>query len=82
MFRLNDGTTINGVPVTETSELLTIQTDKDKVTIAKEDIEARKQSTLSLMPEGLLNPLSDQAKLDLFRYLMSPNQVPVSQSAK
>ena len=77
MFRLNDGTSINGVPVTETSELLTIQTDKEKVTIAKEDIEARKQSTLSLMPEGLLNPLSDQAKLDLFRYLMSPNQIPV-----
>lgn len=76
MFRLHDGTSINGVPLTETNDSFTIQTDKEKIVIAKEDIEARKQSALSLMPEGLLNPLSDQAKLDLFRYLMSPVQVP------
>jgi putative heme-binding domain-containing protein len=76
MFRLQDGTAVNGVPLSETNETITIQTDKEKLTFEKGDIEDRKTSSLSLMPEGLLNPLTDDAKRDLFQYLMSSNQVP------
>ncbi len=76
MFRLIDDTIVNGVPVIENKETVTVQTAKEKVVLSVSDIEERKTSNLSLMPEGLLAPLSDQDKLDLFRYLMSSEQVP------
>jgi hypothetical protein len=37
--------------------------------VAKEDIEERKKSPLSMMPEGLLTPLSDSEVRDLIAYL-------------
>jgi hypothetical protein len=38
------------------------------------DIESQKPSELSLMPEGLLDPLTDEERADLFNYLMSDPQ--------
>ena len=43
----------------------------------REDVEAIKPSTTSMMPEGQLEPLSPQEIRDLFAYLASPSQVPL-----
>ena len=41
------------------------------------DIEGRKPTTDSLMPEGLLDPLSPEEVRDLFAYLMGHIQAPL-----
>ena len=40
------------------------------------------QGELSMMPEGLLNPLSDDEVRDLLYYLSRPGQVPLPASAE
>ena len=64
-----DGRSLSGVVVAEDDRSITLQTDKEKRTIAKSDIEDRKQTSQSLMPEGLLKGLSDEQLVDLFGYL-------------
>ncbi|HZT82605.1 MAG TPA: c-type cytochrome [Gemmataceae bacterium] len=71
------GRVINGIVKREDERSLTLQTPNDVVTVAKDDIEAREQSRLSLMPEGLLQKLSDAEVRDLVAYLASPKQVPL-----
>ncbi len=71
-----DGTLVSGVAVLEDAATVTVQTTKDKIVIEKGEIESRKRSTQSLMPEGLLDSLDDQARIDLMAYLKSSHQVP------
>jgi putative heme-binding domain-containing protein len=75
-FTLADGRTVNGIATVETDRVVTVQTATEKVTIAKSDIENRKPSTLSLMPDGLIQPLSPKETRDLFKYLQATSQVP------
>jgi hypothetical protein len=55
---------------------VTVQTAKEKVLLNKNEIVERRKSDQSLMPEGLLDPLSQEMRADLMKYLMSPGQVP------
>ena len=75
VFEMKDGRVINGVVVEKTEKTLTVQTQNDRVTIQKTDIEEQKTSNLSLMPDGQLQTLTDEQVRDLIGYLMSPNQV-------
>jgi putative heme-binding domain-containing protein len=75
-FQTADGRVVTGVPLTETEDAITIQTATEKVTLEKPEIVQRKPSSLSLMPSGILDPLSEQERADLLKYLMSPVQVP------
>jgi putative heme-binding domain-containing protein len=76
LFQMADGTLVSGVAVLEDAATVTVQTTKDKIVIEKGEIESRKRSTQSLMPEGLLDSLDDQARIDLMAYLKSSHQVP------
>ncbi|MFN7842238.1 MAG: c-type cytochrome, partial [Pirellula sp.] len=76
LFQMADGTLVSGVAIIEDSATVTVQTTRDKIVIEKSEIESRKRSTQSLMPEGLLDTLDDQAKIDLMAYLKSSHQVP------
>ncbi len=82
IFEMQDGSSINGVPLAETNETITIQTINETVTVQTLQVTARKTTDRSLMPEGLLDSLSTDSRLDLFRYLMSPNQVPLPATQK
>jgi hypothetical protein len=53
-----------------------IQTANERIVVPREDIEAIKPSTASMMPEGQLEMLSQQEIRDLFAYLASTRQVP------
>jgi putative membrane-bound dehydrogenase-like protein len=75
VLALTDGRVINGIVVSETDAALTVQTAQAKQAIAKDEIELRSGSKLSLMPDGLLQPLSQGDICDLVTYLMGETQV-------
>ena len=75
VFALKDGRVVNGIVTAETDRALTVQTAKDRVSIPRDEIEERKPSPLSLMPDGLLQPLSPEQVRDLIAYLTSDSQV-------
>lgn len=70
-----DGILVTGRIVGETNEELVVATDPEDgtktVTIKKEDIEAQKPSSKSLMPAGLIDELNDDELDELIKYLMS-----------
>ncbi|HXT61367.1 MAG TPA: PVC-type heme-binding CxxCH protein [Pirellulales bacterium] len=71
---LADGRVVNGIVVAETEAAVTVQTAQAKQVIPRAEIEARAPSKLSLMPDGLLQPLSAAEIADLFAYLTSDTQ--------
>ena len=71
VVQLEDGRTLNGVVVEENDTSLTLQTAKERVRIAKADLEERKQTQQSLMPDGLFKDLGDQQIIDLISFLQS-----------
>ena len=75
VINLKNGQVLNGAVLRETARTLEVQTATDKLTVDQDDVKSRKQSDLSLMPDGLLEALSDEQIRDLFGYLMSPKQV-------
>ena len=71
----DDGRAVSGLVLKETDSALTVRTVNDTVVIAKSEIEDREESTLSLMPEGLLDQLHPDEVRNLIAYLGSPTQV-------
>jgi len=74
---LEDGRVLNGLIVTSTERTITLQTPTDRSTLDRKLIAEIRPSTLSLMPDGLLNTISDDQFRDLVAYLMHPTQVPL-----
>ena len=70
-----DGRLISGIIREQTDASLVIQTANDRVIVPRDDVEAVKPSHTSMMPEGLLDPLSPGEIRDLFAYLASSKQV-------
>ncbi len=69
---LSDGRAIVGLVVEDTPDRVVIKTaDGQRTTIKPADIEDRKTSEVSLMPEGLAQTLSDQQLVDLLSFLSS-----------
>lgn len=72
---LKDGRALTGMVGRQTQRALSLQTAAENLTLAREDIENVRLSTLSLMPDGLLESLTSEQVRDLIAYLMaeSPN---------
>ncbi len=68
---------INGIVRAETAKSLTIQTANETLVLLKDEIEARVQSKLSMMPEGIFDKLGEQEVRDLVAYLRGREQVPL-----
>jgi putative heme-binding domain-containing protein len=65
-----DGQEFSGVLVRENTEQLILRDASNKeVNVAKNDIQDRRIGTLSLMPAGLIDNVSNQERIDLFRFL-------------
>ena len=75
IFLLKDGQVITGVPIRENANIVTVQTTDSVTSIDISAIQRRQQQETSLMPEGLLENLSDKEVQDLFAFLQSPTQV-------
>ncbi|CAN5122514.1 c-type cytochrome [soil metagenome] len=76
-FNLADGRTLNGIVKAETPTTITLQLEKEVLTLPKADIEKRTLSKLSLMPDGQVQAMKPQEIRDLIAYLMSDSQVPL-----
>jgi len=72
---LKDGRSVSGLLKLETDSALTIQTINDKVVVPKSEIEERVLSSVSMMPERQLDPMTKDEVRDLIAYLGSPHQV-------
>lgn len=66
------GRTISGIVLEKDARVVVLRTsDGQRVVLAKDEIESMNVTGISLMPEGLLDGLSDQEVRDLFAYLRS-----------
>jgi putative heme-binding domain-containing protein len=72
---MKDDRVLSGIVLNQTERMLTIQTANEKLALEKSAIESVQGSQLSMMPDGLLDNLSEQQVADLFAYLMSETQV-------
>jgi len=70
-----DGQTLNGLVAAKTDKTLSLQTQNELKTILLEDVEQTKRSTMSPMPDGMLDNLSEDQIANLINYLMQPSQV-------
>lgn len=70
-----DGQVINGIVSRETPQTITLRTPTEDLILQKSDIGKRKASGTSMMPEGLLDGLTDNDTRDLLAYIASPEQV-------
>ena len=76
ILALSDGRIVTGIVRGETADAVEIQdADAKQVKVAKDDIEARKRSDVSLMPTGLAQGLSPGDFADLIAYLESLRNV-------
>ncbi len=74
---LSDGRVLNGVVGARTEQTVTVRTLSGHEVLNRNEIKAIEQSSLSLMPEGLLAVYDDEEVRDLIAYLMSMRQVPL-----
>ena len=78
-----DEIVVTGVIVSEDDENLVLMTaDQKRVEIYQDDIEERKTSKLSLMPEGQLDTLTSDQVRSLFKYLQLPKPLAAAKSTE
>ena len=75
LLATSSGRIVTGLVVEENELAVTVQTVNERLVVPQAEIESRKQSELSLMPEGMLQPLTFEQIRDLLAYLSSPSQV-------
>ena len=74
---MRDGRTFNAILGARTDRTLALQTMTEKITVERADVKDLQESQLSLMPEGLLEGMTETQVRDLLAYLMSKQQVPL-----
>jgi putative heme-binding domain-containing protein len=77
VLTLTNGRVLSGLIKEENDKTLTLQTQNEAVRLDKSDIEERQRSTQSMMPDGLLAPLSPAEVRDLIAYVSGDGQVPL-----
>ena len=65
------GQQINGLAAPQGDTVTVLQSDGTKMTLKKSEIEQQFASLVSVMPEKLLDPLTQQEIADLFAFLES-----------
>ncbi len=77
VLTLTNGRVLSGLVKEENDKTLTLQTQNEVVRVDKSDIDERQRSQQSMMPDGLLTPLSPTEVRDLIAYVSGPGQVPL-----
>jgi putative membrane-bound dehydrogenase-like protein len=70
-----DGSIVTGMLAAQNDSEVVLKMVGVETRVAKKDIKSDKALGMSMMPEGLLNGLSDAEVRDLIAYLMAPAQV-------
>lgn len=71
LIETSDGRVISGLILSETPEILVLQTSSQKIDLRRDEIEAIETTALSSMPEGLLKNMSQSDVIHLIGFLMS-----------
>ncbi len=77
-----DGRSLSGIIRQQDDRSVTLATANETLTLPRAEIKSLQQTELSMMPEGLLQPLTDQEVRDLLYYLSRPGQVPLPATAE
>lgn len=77
VVNLKDGRVLNGFITSKTDRTITLRTMTETLTLERAEIAGQQELPQSLMPEGLLQALSETQVRDLLAYLMHPSQVPL-----
>jgi len=72
-----DDRVITGIVKEQNDKSVTILTANERIVVPRSEIRSLTQGELSMMPEGLLEPLTEQELRDLIYYLSRPGQVPL-----
>jgi putative heme-binding domain-containing protein len=78
---MKDERSLMGIIKQQDERAVTLLTATETNTLPRAEIKTISQSEISMMPEGLLTPLTDQEVRDLIFYLRSPGQVPLPKGA-
>lgn len=70
-----DGRLLTGIVAEDNERTLVLQTVNERLVLAKEEIEERRASPVSMMPDGQFDKMPLRDVLDLVRYLASKDQV-------
>ncbi|MBM3980409.1 MAG: DUF1080 domain-containing protein [Planctomycetes bacterium] len=76
-----DDRNIVGIVKSEVNGVLTIQTERETITLAVKDIASRKASDLSMMPDDILKQVNEHEFRSLIAYLQTQGQVPMLANA-
>ena len=75
-----DGRVLNGIVAEEDRTRVVLKTvEQPRVVVAKEDIDVRKVSPKSMMPDGQLEKMKPRQIFDLIKYLGTTGQVEIAQ---
>ena len=77
-----DDRSITGIVRKQDDNAMTIVTTNETLILPRNEVNSMTQTELSLMPEGLLQALSEDDVRDLLAYLRSPAQVPLPPELK
>jgi putative heme-binding domain-containing protein len=81
LIELKSGRVLTGIVRSETPAALTVVTANETLTVPRNEVESRRPSDVSMMPDDQLKPMSDHEVRSLFAYLQSPRQVPLLATA-
>jgi putative heme-binding domain-containing protein len=85
LIELKNGRVITGIIRGETPAALTVVTANETLTVPRDEVASLTPSNVSMMPDDLIKPLTDDQVRALVAYLQSPVQVPIlatSENAK
>ncbi len=82
VVELKNGRFLTGMIRDENANTLTVVGANETITLSKADIEDRKASDLSMMPDNLLANLDNRQIRDLLAYLRHPSQTPILVTAE
>jgi putative membrane-bound dehydrogenase-like protein len=82
VIELKDGRSLNAIVTSKTDRTLTLKTMTETTTVERNEVVSLRESTDSLMPDGLLDALSPDQARDLVAYLMHKTQVPLPKVAQ
>lgn len=77
VVQTKDGRVISGIVARQDDKALTIKAANETIVMPRGDVRRTKDQEISMMPEGLMEGLTDAEKRDLIAYLQSEKQVPI-----
>jgi putative heme-binding domain-containing protein len=76
-----DGRVVLGIVKKQDATAVTVVTNTETVVLPRAEVKSLRATKVSMMPEGLLDAMSEADVRDLIGYLRSPSQVPLKTAA-